>query len=99
MFVLELTYTAPLERVDALLAEHVSWLEEQYAAGFFLASGRKVPRDGGVILAEAADRAAVEELVAGDPFVTGGVCEYRIAEFVPTKTAPALAPYRRQLPA
>ncbi|MFI6494518.1 hypothetical protein [Streptomyces sp. NPDC050564] len=39
MFVLELTYTAPLEAVDAVLAAHVAWLGEQYAAG--VASGRK----------------------------------------------------------
>ena len=51
MFVLELTYTAPESRVDEFLAEHVAWLDRQYAAGVFLASGRKVPRDGGIILA------------------------------------------------
>ncbi|MDJ0345274.1 YciI family protein [Streptomyces sp. H10-C2] len=99
MFVLELTYTAPLEQVDAALADHVDWLDRQYAAGTFLASGRKEPRDGGVILAVAADRAAIEDLVAGDPFVTAGVCAYRITEFLATKTVPGLAEYRQQLPA
>ncbi|KUL48366.1 hypothetical protein ADL22_09675 [Streptomyces sp. NRRL F-4489] len=98
MFVLELTYTAPLDRVDALLQDHVAWLEKGYAAGHFLASGRKDPRDGGVILAAGLDRAAVEELTAQDPFVLGGTCEYRITEFVATKTAPALADYQEQLP-
>lgn len=43
MFVLELTYTAPVERVDALMREHLAWLDEQYAAGVFIASGRKNP--------------------------------------------------------
>ncbi|GGS41950.1 hypothetical protein GCM10010270_09880 [Streptomyces violaceus] len=33
MFVLELTYTAPLEAVDAVLKEHVDWLDEQYRQG------------------------------------------------------------------
>ncbi|QDQ14703.1 YciI family protein [Streptomyces spectabilis] len=99
MFVMELTYTAPVDRVDALLAEHVAWLDEQYAAGVFLASGRKNPRDGGVILAVGDSRAQIEEVAARDPFVTGGVCAYRITEFLATKTAPALAGYRQQLPA
>jgi uncharacterized protein YciI len=94
MFVLELTYTAPLEAVDAVLETHVSWLDEQYAAGVFLASGRKNPRDGGVILAVARDLARIEEICAGDPFVAAGVCAYRITEFVATKTAPALEQYR-----
>ncbi|MFI1223480.1 MULTISPECIES: YciI family protein [unclassified Streptomyces] len=98
MFVLELTYTAPVERVDALLEEHIVWLDEQYAAGVFIASGRKSPRDGGVILAVGEDRAAIEEIAATDPFATHGVCTYRIMEFIATKTAPGLAPYRQQLP-
>ncbi|WP_431041387.1 YciI family protein [Streptomyces sp. P1-3] len=99
MFVLELTYTAPMERVDALLEEHVAWLDEQYAAGVFLASGRKQPRDGGVILAVAESRAAIEKIAAADPFTVAGVCAYRITEFIATKTAPGLADYREQLQA
>jgi len=97
MFVLELTYTAPLDAVDAALPAHVTWLEQQYEEGFFLASGRKNPRDGGVILAVAEDRARMEELVASDPFVTAGVCEYRVTEFVATKTVPELAGHRQTL--
>ncbi|MER5743532.1 YciI family protein [Streptomyces sp. NPDC002225] len=98
MFVLELTYTAPVERVDALLADHVAWLDAQYAAGVFIASGRKNPRDGGIILAVGDDRAAIEEIVAADPFTVHGVCAYTVTEFVATKTAAELAPYRQQLP-
>ncbi|MEV7072221.1 YciI family protein [Streptomyces sp. NPDC091972] len=94
MFVLELTYTAPLDAVDAVLPAHVAWLEEQYERGVFLASGPKNPRDGGVIIAVAEDRARIEEIAAGDPFVTAGVCAYRVTEFAATKTAPALEPYR-----
>ncbi|MFD3615531.1 YciI family protein [Streptomyces sp. NPDC058676] len=95
MFVLELTYTAPPAAVDAALPAHVAWLDEQYAQGVFLASGPKNPRDGGVILAVAEDRARIAEIAAGDPFVTAGVCEYRIAEFTATKTAPGLERYRQ----
>ncbi|MFF4055748.1 YciI family protein [Streptomyces sp. NPDC001668] len=94
MFVLELTYTAPLAAVDAVLPAHVAWLDEQYERGVFLASGRKAPRDGGVIIAVAGDRARIEEIAAGDPFVTAGVCAYRVTEFAATKTAPALEAYR-----
>ncbi|MFJ4906872.1 YciI family protein [Streptomyces sp. NPDC093249] len=98
MFVLELTYTAPVERVDVFLDAHVAWLDEQYAAGVFVASGRKNPRDGGIILAAGVDRARIEEIAAGDPFSVGGVCAYRITEFYATKTAAELASYREELP-
>ena len=99
MFILELTYIAPAERVDAVLADHVAWLDKQYEAGVFIASGRKVPRDGGVIVAVGEDRAAIEAIVATDPFAVEKVADYRIIEFLATKTAPGLSPYRQQLPA
>ncbi|MFH9569712.1 YciI family protein [Streptomyces sp. NPDC017454] len=97
MYVLELSYTAPLHAVDAVLEEHVAWLDELYAQGVFLASGRKEPRDGGVIIAVAEDRARIEEVTAGDPFVRAGVCAYHVTEFVATKTTPALERYRETL--
>ncbi|MEU5428610.1 YciI family protein [Streptomyces olivoreticuli] len=98
MFVLELTYIAPIERIDAALAEHVAWLDAHYASGVFIASGRKVPRDGGIIIAIGDDRAKIEEITKSDPFSVAGVCEYSITEFVATKTAPPLEPYRQELP-
>lgn len=97
MFVLELTYTVPLEAVDAVLPDHVKWLEEQYEKGLFIASGRKNPRDGGVILAVAESRARIDDTVAGDPFVAAGVTSYRVTEFVATKTAPELERYRQSV--
>ncbi|MEU5777667.1 YciI family protein [Streptomyces venezuelae] len=99
MFILELTYTAPLSAVDAHLEAHVAWLDQQYEAGVVLASGRKNPRDGGVLIAVAEDRAQVEKIVAEDPFTVAEVCAYRITEFCATKTAPALSAYREELPA
>ncbi|MBN0048613.1 hypothetical protein JS756_31895 [Streptomyces actuosus] len=97
MFVLELNYTAPLDAVDALLDAHVAWLDGHYTRGTFLASGRKEPREGGIVLAVAESRAQVEELTAGDPFVVAGVCTYRITEFIATRTAPELAAFRETL--
>ncbi|MEU8826988.1 YciI family protein [Streptomyces sp. NPDC048636] len=96
MFILDVTYTAPLDRVEALLPAHIAWLDAQYAAGVFLASGRKEPREGGVIVAVGGDRAALETLVTTNPFTVEGVATYTITEFIATKTAPALEPYRQQ---
>ncbi|MEU0159686.1 YciI family protein [Streptomyces sp. NPDC006261] len=98
MFVLELTYTAPVERADALMKEHVAWLDEQYAAGVFIASGRKNPRDGGVILAVGEGRERIEAIAAADPFAAHRVCAYRITEFIATKTASELASFQQELP-
>lgn len=94
MFILELTYTAPLARVDELRDDHMAWLKTQYDAGVFIASGRKEPRDGGVIIALGNDRSAIEGLADSDPFSIAGICEYRITEFVATTVAPLLDQYR-----
>ncbi|OBU85031.1 YciI family protein [Chromobacterium subtsugae] len=89
MYVVSLSYTAPLSDIDALLPAHVAWLNQAYADGLFLASGRKVPRSGGVILARG-ERAALEARLADDPFAKAGVARYDIIEFVPSMTAAGL---------
>ncbi|GGS41943.1 hypothetical protein GCM10010270_09870 [Streptomyces violaceus] len=51
-----------------------------------------------MIIAVAGDRTRIEEITADDPFVTAGVCAYRVTEFTATKTAPALEAYRERAP-
>lgn len=90
MFVVLLTYCKPLTIIDALLAEHIRFLDARYADGTFLASGRRLPRTGGVILARAPSREALLALLAEDPFWREQAACYEIVEFSPTKTAPEL---------
>ena len=85
-----LTYVRPLAAVDALMREHVAWLDEHYAAGRFLVSGRRIPRTGGVIVARGDDRAEIEALVASDPFVAAGVATCEVIRFRASQTAPGL---------
>lgn len=84
MFVVLLTYIAPLDAVDRHLPAHRDFLARQYAAGIFLLSGRKEPREGGVIIARAASRSALEEVLAEDPFHVHGLARYEIVQFTPT---------------
>lgn len=81
MFVIELTYVAPLADIDAAMKPHIDWLNKHYASGTFVASGRKVPRDGGIILALGEDRGSIEAIVADDPFVARGLAEVRVIQF------------------
>jgi uncharacterized protein YciI len=81
MFIVELLYKADLEAIDAAMKAHVAFLERGYAAGHFLISGRKIPRDGGIILVVGLDRERVEALMREDPFVAQGLAELRIIEF------------------
>jgi uncharacterized protein YciI len=81
MFVIELIYKASLDEIDAHMKSHVAFLRTHYAAGTFLVSGRKIPRDGGIILAAGAERDALESIVREDPFVARNLADYRIIEF------------------
>jgi uncharacterized protein YciI len=81
MFVVELTYKAPLARIDARMTAHVAFLKKQYAAGHFLVSGRQIPRTGGIILAVGESREQIEAIMAQDPFCQHGLAEVRIIEF------------------
>jgi uncharacterized protein YciI len=85
MFIALLTYVQPLEMVDALIPEHVEFLDQHYASGLFVASGRKVPRTGGVILIAGQDREQVRTVLEQDPFKREGVATYELVEFTPTK--------------
>ena len=81
MFVIELVYKVDLARIDAHMAAHVRFLKKYYAAGNFLVSGRKIPRDGGIILAVCKSRREIEEIVQEDPFHQHGLADFRIIEF------------------
>lgn len=81
MFIIELIYTADLADIDAHMAAHVRFLKKYYASGNFLISGRKIPRDGGIIVAVADSRQHIDAIVAEDPFLERGLAGVRIIEF------------------
>ncbi|MEM0933963.1 MAG: YciI family protein [Bacteroidota bacterium] len=86
MFIINLTYTSKLEKIDQLLEAHVKFLDSQYKSGHFLASGRKVPRTGGIILSDVSSKSALEKIIEEDPFKQNKLAAYEIIEFVPSKT-------------
>ncbi len=81
MFVIELTYKVPLKDIDASMPAHVKFLKKYYAAGNFLVSGRKIPRDGGIIVAVGDDREQIEAIAREDPFYARGLADVRVIEF------------------
>jgi uncharacterized protein YciI len=90
LFVIELIYKVPLPQIDAQMKAHVAFLNEQYAAGTFLVSGRKIPRDGGIIIAGGTDRAGIEAIMRTDPFCARGLADVRIIEFRASQRADGL---------
>ncbi|HUL80929.1 MAG TPA: YciI family protein [Gammaproteobacteria bacterium] len=81
MFIVELIYKAELAAIDAQMRAHMAFLKKHYATGTFVVSGRKIPRDGGVIIAAGKSRQEIEAIVKEDPFIKLGLAEFRIIEF------------------
>ena len=81
MFIVELTYKAPLEAIDKQMRPHMAFLNKYYAAGNFLVSGRQVPRTGGIIVAMADSKEQLEAIMKEDPFCSKGLAEASITEF------------------
>lgn len=90
MFIISLTYKVPLNRIDEEIENHICFLKEQYALGNFLASGRKVPRTGGIILSHMKDKSELEKIIHKDPFYIYDLADYEIIEFIPSMTSDEL---------
>lgn len=90
MFIINLNYIVPLEELDAHMAAHVKYLRKYYKKNIFVASGRKVPRTGGIILALASSKAIIEKLIKEDPFYKHELAEFTITEFLTSQYHPDL---------
>lgn len=85
MYLLELTYIKPIEEVNKLLPKHNAYLDKNYANNNFIFSGRKEPRDGGIILVKANSKDELDKIYHEDPFYINKVANYKIIKFIPTK--------------
>jgi uncharacterized protein YciI len=83
MFIIMIHFTQPLEVIDKHVADHRQFLGEGYKKNYFVASGPRNPRTGGVVISQLKDRATVEKIFLQDPYYLNGVAEYEIIEFNP----------------
>lgn len=90
MFIIHVNYKVSLDIIEQYLSAHVDYLKQQYALGHFIASGRQVPRTGGVILSNMENREALEAILEQDPFKQNKLADYVITEFVPSMTCKEL---------
>ena len=88
MFIVNLTYIKPLDAVEKYLEKHINFLNQYYTKGLFIASGRKNPRTGGIILMRAENKDAVQEIIAHDPFYQNKIAQYDVIEFEASKYCP-----------
>ncbi|MCP3798644.1 YciI family protein [Allokutzneria sp. A3M-2-11 16] len=97
MYIAMLSYTAPIDEIDYLLAEHIEWANKQYESGCFLASGRRPGDEGRVIIARPMARGRLDALLAGDPLVLRRMARYQVIEFSCTRTDKGMLAYNEAL--
>jgi uncharacterized protein YciI len=85
MFIVMIHYKKSLEVVDEYLVAHRAYLEVGYQKDYFIASGPRNPRTGGIILSQLNDREKLIEILNQDPFQLNDIVEYEIIEFNPVK--------------
>ena len=85
MFIIELTYKVPLEKIDAYMKAHVAYLDKYYEEGIFVTWGRKVPRTGGIIIATIENKKEAENIVKQYPFYKNKLADFRLIEFIDRK--------------
>ena len=90
VFIINLNYIAPLEKLDAHMGDHMKFLRKYYKKNVFIVSGRKVPRTGGIILAFGSSKEEVEKIMHEDPFYIHGLAEFTITEFLTSQYHPDL---------
>jgi len=92
MFVVILTYTQPLEKLEKFTAAHRQFLATHYASGVLLASGPQIPRT----IARGVTREALQALLADDPFSRESLATYQIIEFQARACAPEISSWIEQ---
>src|SRR6188768_2659231 len=95
MFIINIHYIVPLAQLDAHMTEHVKYLHKYYKQNVFVASGRKVPRTGGIILALAKSRETLDEIIHEDPFHIHKLAEFNVTEFLTSQSHPDLKKLRK----
>jgi len=83
VFIAISVYLKPLEEVNRFSAELAAWIVKHYVSGRFLASGRRVPPVGGIIIARAESQEEFLSMLAEDPYQQHGIAKYEVFEFNP----------------
>ncbi|GAA1215121.1 YciI family protein [Prauserella alba] len=86
MYVVLVTYTAPVTDVDYALPDHAEWLTKQYEQEHLIASGRRDLHRGEVMIVRPMSRLKIDAMLASDPLSIRHLASYEVIEFAATRT-------------
>jgi len=78
-----ITYTAPMDRVEAVADAHRAYLKRLKGEGKVLSSGPFAPRTGGAVLLSIAREEDASAIVAEDPYHLEGVARHEVHLWAP----------------
>lgn len=84
-FVVEATYSAPIEQVREAYPRHRAWLQKGYELGLFLCSGPKIPPTGGYLVARAESVEILQTMFEEEPLNKERLASFTFTEFNPVK--------------
>jgi uncharacterized protein YciI len=91
MYIIFLKFGANRSQAGQWMAQHGQWLKQGMDDGVFLMAGSLDQGQGGVVLAQGADRESLLARVAQDPFVEQGVVDAEVHAVAPSRWAPGMA--------
>jgi len=81
MFIVELTYKKPLEEVEKHVETHRVFIKAGVEAGHFMMAGPKVPRTGGIVIADFKDLSTCQAYFQQDSFYQFDMADFKFIEF------------------
>jgi uncharacterized protein YciI len=84
-FLVEVTYSAPIEQVLKMRNDHREYLKTGYQRKWLLVSGTQSSKKGGVVIARAPSLDELQAFFKEDPYQANGLAEYRFVEFEPAQ--------------
>lgn len=81
MFLIDIVFQDIEQITPELTLAHRQYLVPHYENQTLLFGGRKIPRTGGIILAQHLDQDQIHTLMNQDPLIAGGHASYTITEF------------------
>lgn len=83
MFLVSITYRAPLHEVEATRPAHRAWLDELARRNLILVGGPVVDHSGGVVIMLHTTRADLDNDLAADPYLIDRLATHDVVEFEP----------------
>ena len=90
MFLINMTFVKELSEVDQFTDSHREYMAKQYETGKMLFGGRKIPREGGVIVSKHKTLVDLVQVMENDPFIINKVATFDVIEFEPVMRAEQL---------